>query len=214
MTVETAYKEAKSSAMRSIASTVVSSKEIDAIEEVSNLAADELITDDLAQFGHREIAGVASRESYVPGNWINMSSEPTSIIWSVTKGAVTYDLRKELRARKAVLDRAINVRRALEKLVETDYHSRSANPVLSPSDAVAEFREFTEQETDYPDTVLREFHAGHAACDVEVAVFDNPLVEGEDSIAQVVEALETWLVSEYPEFCPDVLRENVASVEA
>lgn len=212
MTIETAYKEAKATAMRDIARTVVSEKDIDALEEVSNLAADELITDDLAEYGQREIAGVASRESYVPGNWVNLSHDPTSIIWSVTKGAVTYDLRKELRGRKEVLHRAMNVQHTLDNLVQRDYHSSEANAALLPYEAVAEFREFTEQETDYSDTVLNEFHAGHAGGDVQFPVFDNPLSDGEQSIAQVVEALETWLVTEYPEFCPDLLVDHIRTV--
>lgn len=214
MTIETAYKEAKAEAMRDIGRAVVEHNDMHAIEEIANHAADEMLTDSLAEYGDREIADAAQRDSFVPGNWINLTSEASSIIWSLSHSAVNYDLRKSMRNRKAVLYRAQCVRTALDRLVQSDSDGLRANEQLTPLEAAGEFRSFTEMETDYPDTVLQEFHAGHAVGQVQFPVFGNPLADGEASIAKVVEALETWLVTEYPEHCPADLADNIEPIEA
>lgn len=206
--VKECYLQYKQNTVQEIAATIVKTQDTNAIPELANQAAEDIVHGKLNTIDNTLIAEVAERDSFVPRNWVSLDSDTASLMKQLTRSTVSHDLRKTVRNNNEILNRAIAVRTALDRVVTTEGHSEDATAAETPLTAATEFETFVHEQDDYTERLIDQFHVGHAAGEEGIRVFDIDEEADEYNASELLVALEDWLATNYESYCPKTLTET------
>lgn len=198
--INNCYQQYKQEAVETIAKAVVAAADIESTPELANQEAETIVHDKLRQQNNKLIAEVAERDDFNARDWVDLDTDAAALIKQLTRSAVSHDLRKTIRANREVLLRAINVRNAVDTVIDNK-DANSANAVAT------EFQLFLQNSDSHSTELCSKFHTGHASGRKQFQVFDVT-DDGDYEGSDILLALEEWLTTEYENSVSNSLADN------